>query len=98
MVRAVDTRDLASGIERRQLDEGMGDTFVLTNEGDVLHNSVRSTRCAKNVQGSFDIQLRLMMKTVLSSIRSCSPIWRKRPSFFTAHSSNALQISFAGWR
>src|SRR5258706_9934544 len=44
------------------------------------------------------LQLRLMMNTVLSSIRSCSPIWRRRSSFFTAYSSRALQISFAGWR
>ena len=43
-------------------------------------------------------QLRLMMNTLLSSIRSCSPIWRRPSSFFTAYSNRALQISFAGWR
>jgi hypothetical protein len=40
-------------------------------------------------------QFRLIMNTVLSSIRSCSPICRRRSSSFRAHCSNALQMSFA---
>jgi hypothetical protein len=40
-------------------------------------------------------QIRLIMNTVLSSIRSCSPICRRRLSSFRAYCSNALQMSFA---
>jgi hypothetical protein len=32
----VNTRDLASGAEKRQLDEGMGDTFASMRRGNVL--------------------------------------------------------------
>jgi hypothetical protein len=39
-------------------------------------------------------QFRLMIKTVLSSIRYSSPICRKRSSRLTAYSSSALQMSF----
>jgi hypothetical protein len=39
---------------------------------------------------------RLMIKTVLSSIRSCSPICRRRSSRFRAYSSSELHMSFAG--
>jgi hypothetical protein len=45
-----------------------------------------------------EFQFRLMIKTVLSSIRSSSPICRRRSSRFSAYSSRALQMSFAGSR
>jgi hypothetical protein len=57
----------------------------------------RVLRPMQNV-GRGVFQLRLMISTLLSSIRSCSPIWRRPSSFFTAYSSRALQISLAGWR
>jgi hypothetical protein len=41
-------------------------------------------------------QLRLIIKTVLPSIRSSSPVCRRRSSCFRAYSNKALQISLAG--
>ena len=43
-------------------------------------------------------QLRLMIKTVLSSIRSSSPAWRSRSSRLTAYSSSALHMSLGDCR
>ena len=77
--------DLRQKCESTQLDEDIVDTLVSVGG------------CLKDGSGR-PHQFRLIMNTVLSSTRSCWLVLRKRSSLLTAYSSNALQISFAGWR
>ena len=63
------------------LDDGIGDTLV--------------SICGTSVKQKVGFQDRLMMATVLSSIRASSPFCRRMSSCFTACCNRALQMSRA---
>lgn len=50
----------------------------------IFLQKIGRTVALRALHPSLDIQLRLMMNTVLSSMRSCSPTCRRTSSFFTA--------------